>query len=99
MVPTEPEVVVEPLPVLTESDDFVEQKTIEMADGMKIESMILKKDIVRQFVVFVDNMAQGEVIHKASPLKGPKDSFSVSEITNKTYLNPDSYHRYDFMQT
>ncbi|WP_394498007.1 DUF3014 domain-containing protein [Shewanella sp. ENK2] len=95
IIPTEPEVVVEPLPALTESDDFVEQKTIEMADGMKIESIILKKDIARQFVVFVDNMAQGEVIHKASPLKGPKDSFSVSEITDKIYLNPDSYHRYD----
>ncbi|WP_144212129.1 DUF3014 domain-containing protein [Shewanella donghaensis] len=93
--PAEPEVVVEPLPALTESDDFVAQKTIDMADGMKIDSLILKKDIARQFVVFVDNMAQGEVIHKASPLKGPKDSFTVSEITNKTYLNPDSYHRYD----
>ncbi|GIU51854.1 MULTISPECIES: DUF3014 domain-containing protein [Shewanella] len=95
VIPAEPEVVVEPLPALTESDDFVEQKTIEMADGMKIDSIILKKDIARQFVVFVDNMAQGEVIRKASPLKGPKDSFSVSEITDKTYLNPDSYHRYD----
>ncbi|WP_153912381.1 DUF3014 domain-containing protein [Shewanella sp. TC10] len=95
VLPAEPEVVVEPLPALTESDDFVEQKTIDMADGMKIESIILKKDIARQFVVFVDNMAQGEVIRKASPLKGPKASFSVSEITNKTYLNPDSYHRYD----
>ncbi|MDO6640298.1 DUF3014 domain-containing protein [Shewanella sp. 5_MG-2023] len=91
----EPEVVVEPLPALTESDDFVAQKTIDMADGMTIEPLLVKKDIARQFVVFVDNMAQGEVIHKASPLKGPKDKFTVSEITNKTYLNPDSYHRYD----
>ncbi|MFS1425330.1 DUF3014 domain-containing protein [Shewanella sp. 10N.286.48.B5] len=90
----EPEVV-EPLPTLIESDDFVAQKTVEMADGMKIEPLLVKKDIARQFVVFVDNMAQGEVIRKASPLKGPKDKFTVSEITNKTYLNPDSYHRYD----
>lgn len=101
VVPTgEPEtnnetVVVEPLPALTESDDFVETKTLAIANGMNIAPMILKKDIARQFVVFVDNLAQGELVRKASPLKGPETEFSVSEITNKTFLNPDSYHRYD----
>lgn len=88
-------VVVEPLPALTESDDFVETKTLAIANGMNIAPMILKKDIARQFVVFVDNLAQGELVRKASPLKGPETAFSVSEITNKTFLNPDSYHRYD----
>lgn len=87
--------VAEPLPVLAESDDFVEAKTLAIANGMKIAPMILKKDIARQFVVFVDNLAQGDIVHKASPLKGPDTQFTVSEITNKTYLNPDGYHRYD----
>ncbi|QIR13308.1 DUF3014 domain-containing protein [Shewanella aestuarii] len=91
----EPEEIVEPLPALAESDDFVEKKALTVADGMKIEPLILKKDMARQFVVFVDNLAQGELIRKASPLKGPETNFTVSEITNKTYLNPDSYHRYD----
>ncbi|GGQ03538.1 DUF3014 domain-containing protein [Shewanella litoralis] len=87
--------VVEPLPALTESDDFIEGKTLAIANGMKIAPMILKKDMARQFVVFIDNFAQGELVRKASPLKGPETEFSVSEITNKTFLNPDSYHRYD----
>ncbi|WP_299795069.1 DUF3014 domain-containing protein [uncultured Shewanella sp.] len=99
----EPEVVpedtpqpqVEPLPVLGESDGFVHKKTIEMADGMAIAPMLVEKDLVRHFVVFVDNLAQGELARKVSPLKGPDRVFTVSEITNKTYLNPDSYHRYD----
>ncbi|MFT6976564.1 MAG: hypothetical protein ACJAZA_000264 [Shewanella psychromarinicola] len=86
---------VEPLPTLDESDDFVEAKTLAIANGMKIAPMILKKDIARQFVVFVDNLAQGNMVRKASPLKGPDTKFTVSEITNKIYLNPDSYHRYD----
>ncbi|MGI2170085.1 DUF3014 domain-containing protein [Shewanella sp. MF05960] len=88
-------VAVEPLPALIESDDFIESKTLAIANGMKIAPMILKKDIARQFVVFVDNLAQGELVRKASPLKGPETEFSVSEITNKIFLNPDSYHRYD----
>ncbi|UJF22510.1 DUF3014 domain-containing protein [Shewanella sp. OMA3-2] len=90
-----PEVVAEPLPPLAESDDFVAKKTLAVANGMKIEPLILKKDMARQFVVFIDNLAQGELIRKASPMQGPDNKFTVSEITNKTYLNPDSYHRYD----
>ncbi|NKF52170.1 DUF3014 domain-containing protein [Shewanella sp. WXL01] len=88
--PQEPE-----LPALSESDDFLAQKTVEVADGMDIAPLLLKKDLARQFVVFVDNLAQGELIRKASPLKGPERQFIVSDVTNKTYLNPDSYRRYD----
>ncbi|WP_028773462.1 DUF3014 domain-containing protein [Shewanella waksmanii] len=85
----------EPLPNLNDSDEFVHQKTAEVADGMKIEPLLVEKDLVRHFVVFVDNLAQGELARKVSPLQAPNRIFTVSEITNKTYLNPDSYHRYD----
>lgn len=90
-----PQPEIEPLPTLEESDSFVHDKTVVMADGMAIEPMLVEKDLVRHFVVFVDNLAQGELARKVSPLKGPDRVFTVSEITNKTYLNPDSYHRYD----
>lgn len=86
---------IEPLPSLPDSDEFAHNKTVEMADGMKIEPLLVEKDLVRHFVVFVDNLAQGEVARKVSPLKAPNRAFTVSDITNKTYLNPDSYHRYD----
>lgn len=86
---------VEPLPELTESDEFLEKKALTIANGMKIEPLILKKDMARQFVVFIDNLAQGELIRKASPLKSPDRKFTVSEITNKIFINPDSFHRYD----
>ena len=96
----EPEVIeteaqVEPLPTLSNSDGYVHKKTVEIADGMKIEPLLVEKDLVRHFVVFVDNLAQGELARKVSPLKAPDRIFTVSDITNKTYLNPDSYHRYD----
>ncbi|NMH66316.1 DUF3014 domain-containing protein [Shewanella salipaludis] len=85
----------EPLPPLAESDDFVQQKVITLADGMAIAPLLIKQNLARQWVVFVDNLAQGELARKASPMKGPKQAFSVTDITNKTYLNPDGYHRYD----
>ncbi|NRB23623.1 DUF3014 domain-containing protein [Shewanella sp.] len=94
-IEVEPQIQVEPLPSLSNSDGYVHQKTVEIADGMKIEPMLVEKDLVRHFVVFIDNIAQGELARKVSPLKAPDRSFTVSDITNKTYLNPDSYHRYD----
>ncbi|EDQ00551.1 DUF3014 domain-containing protein [Shewanella benthica] len=95
IIEAEPQVQVDPLPTLSHSDGYVHKKTVEIADGMKIEPLLVEKDLLRHFVVFVDNLAQGELARKVSPLKAPDRIFTVSDITNKTYLNPDSYHRYD----
>jgi hypothetical protein len=92
---TEPAIVVEPVPVLAESDAFVHQKALAIINNNVIGSSLLQQDLARQFVVFVDNLAQGELTRKVSPVKGPEKIFSVSEITNKVYLNPEGFHRYD----
>lgn len=92
---SEPEVVVEPLPALGQSDEFVSKKVVELTPDTTIAPLLVQQDMLRQFVVFVDNLAQGELARKVSPVKGPEQLFSVSEITNKVYLNPESYQRYD----
>ncbi|GIU31533.1 MAG: DUF3014 domain-containing protein [Gammaproteobacteria bacterium] len=92
---TEPEVVVEPVPALAESDAFVQRKALAIINNNVLSSSLVQQDLARQFVVFVDNLAQGELTRKVSPLKGPEKLFSVSEITNKVYLNPEGFHRYD----
>ncbi|MGI2141775.1 DUF3014 domain-containing protein [Shewanella baltica] len=92
---TEPEVIAEPVPALAESDAFVQQKALAIIDNNVLGSALVQQDLARQFVVFVDNLAQGELTRKVSPLKGPEKHFSVSEITNKVYLNPEGFHRYD----
>ena len=90
-----PEPEADPLPTLNESDNYIQQKTVSLANGMDISKLLISNDIARQFVVFVDNLAQGELARKVSPLKGPKQTFTVTDITDKTYLDTDSYHRYD----
>ncbi|WP_299008530.1 DUF3014 domain-containing protein [uncultured Shewanella sp.] len=87
----EPEV----LPPLNDSDQFAYQKAIDIADGMTIQPILNDKNLIRQFVVFVDNLSEGEVARNASPIKGPTEKFTVSDVSNKTYISPDSYHRYD----
>lgn len=101
VVETKPEPVVapepapEPLPTLNDSDAYIQEKTLKLADGMDISNLLITQDMARQFVVFIDNLAQGDLARKVSPLKGPSQAFTVTDITNKTYLNPDSFHRYD----
>jgi len=91
----EPLVQVEPLPTLASSDSFVHTKALAMTQDKSIEALLVDKDLIRHFVVFVDNLAQGELARQVSPIKAPEQEFSVIEITNKTYLNPIGYQRYD----
>ncbi|GLS84972.1 DUF3014 domain-containing protein [Paraferrimonas haliotis] len=91
--PIEP---VNPLPPLSDSDQFTKETIESVADGMTFDSYLTDNAVLRKFVVFVDNVAQGELNHKVSPVNGPKDSFNAVEVNNRIYLDPDSYHRYDF---
>lgn len=95
----EPQAPVETVPNLPESDAFVHQKALALISNNVVGSSLVTQDLIRQFVVFVDNLAQGELTRKVSPIKGPEKLFTVAEITNKVYLNPESYHRYDAYAT
>lgn len=99
VTPVEPQVPAEIVPSLPESDAFVHQKALAIINNNVVGSSLVNQDLIRQFVVFVDNLAQGELTRKVSPVKGPDKLFTVSEITNKVYLNPESYHRYDAYAT
>jgi len=95
----EPQAPVETVPNLPESDAFVHQKALALISNNVVGSSLVTQDLIRQFVVFVDNLAQGEFCLLYSPIKGPEKLFTVAEITNKVYLNPESYHRYDAYAT
>ena len=83
------------LPKLNQSDVFVRKQTLDAFKGLSINNVLHTKNLARQFVVFIDNLAHGELARKASPLIGPKQSFDALDVTDKTYIDPDSYHRYD----
>ncbi|QDF65795.1 DUF3014 domain-containing protein [Shewanella sp. SNU WT4] len=92
IVPTIP---AEILPELDNSDEFISQKAKALTATTGLAPLLMTQDMARQFVVFVDNLAQGQVIRKLTPIKGPTLPFTASDITDKMYLDPDSYQRYD----
>lgn len=84
-----------PLPTLDDSDKLTLGTAVELSWVPSFGSLLNKQDIIRNFVVFIDNLSREELVTKFSPLKAPSQKFSVIELDDEIYLNEDSYQRYD----
>ncbi|PHR81435.1 MAG: hypothetical protein COA59_15700 [Colwellia sp.] len=84
------EPVKDPLPLLDNSDDWLKLKLPEITWRKELLKLIIDEDMVRRFVVFTDNFAQGIVAYEHSPFIRPNikftpemDSVSFQEIIEK----------------
>lgn len=83
------------LPSLDQSDTFTFDIIKQLSPAMEIDALFVKQDMIRNFVVFIENLSQGELLHKFSPVVSPINKFTVLNENNTFYLDPRSYHRYD----
>jgi len=67
------------LPALDESDDWIQEKLPELTWRNELLSLLITEDIIRRFVVFTDNFAQGLLAYEHSVFIQPKVKFSVDE--------------------
>ena len=72
----EPEVIENPLPTLDESDDWLKIKLPELTWRKELLKLVIDDDMVRRFVVFTDNFAQGIIAYEHSPFVLPKAKFT-----------------------
>jgi hypothetical protein len=75
------------LPNLNESDEWLKIRLPEITWRKELLSLIVDDDMIRRFVVFTDNFAQGSVVYEHSPFVLPtvkftpdKNSEGVNEI-------------------
>lgn len=88
-----PEVVTEqPLPALDESTELV---ISDLQAAEQDISPLVSQQLIRDAVVFVDNLRQGLIIREKSVIEGPKAQFRVLEQDGKLYIDPRSYDRYN----
>lgn len=83
------------LPVLDESDDLVRRIAEGMAGGVIPASWLAPDDLIRRFVVMVDNIAEGYSPRSHLTSVKIKGEFAVLEREGRLYLDPGSYRRYD----
>jgi hypothetical protein len=80
----EPEPVIESipeplLPSLDDSDAWVQEKLPNYTWRKELLKLVINQDMIRRFVVFTDNFAQGSLAYEHSPLIKPSSKFSANE--------------------
>ena len=99
LIETTPEVSpVEPklqLPELNQSDSFVRAQATQLSADSRWFDWLARDELIRRFVVIVENAARGEVPHRQLGFVAPQGSFKVKKQGGKIYLDSESYARYD----
>ena len=83
------------LPSLDSSDRIALSSAQQLSSLPQYEALLIKQEIIRSFVVFIDNFSRGELVSNFSPLIKPDEPFSIVKIARKMYLNTESYNRYN----
>ncbi|RUO47482.1 DUF3014 domain-containing protein [Pseudidiomarina donghaiensis] len=88
---SEPEPV-KPLPTLNNSSSAVLE---ELAELEQDTAPLKGEQLIRDTVVFADNLRQGIVVRDKAVIEPPKGQFRVLEQNGKVYIDPRSYDRYN----
>ena len=83
------------LPSLDNSDAMALASAQQLSSLPKYAPLLIKQEMIRNFVVFVDNFSRGELVSNFSPLTKPSEPFSIVKVERKMYLNQESYNRYN----
>lgn len=79
---------------LDESDDSAVDSLSFFSDQTLIQDHLVKTDLLRSTVVFLDNFSQGEFLPKFSPLSAPKQAFVIEPDTQMMLMGDANYQRY-----
>ncbi|RUO75652.1 DUF3014 domain-containing protein [Pseudidiomarina taiwanensis] len=92
--PSEPvvESIEQPLPAMAESNAEI---LAELEQAEQSIAPLNSEQLIRDGVVFVDNLRRGLVIRDKALVEGPKNRFRVLEQDSKLYIDPRSYDRYN----
>jgi hypothetical protein len=89
---------VEPLQVdLDESDELVRKLVGELSSHPKLAAWLMTDDMIRKFVAAVDNIANGQSPKPQIDFFKPESRFLVTEEEGDTFIDPESYKRYNMV--
>ncbi|MGJ8688118.1 MAG: DUF3014 domain-containing protein [Gammaproteobacteria bacterium] len=94
IVPEVPEEIIE-LPSLNASDDMLNERIGATETGTRLLSLLVPDDVIRKLVVFVENVADGNLPQLEYPVKRLPQSMAVRELDENLYeMQAVSYQRY-----
>ncbi len=79
---------------LTGSDDKVREAVAKMEPSSVLVSWLVDEELLRHFVVLMDNIANGDIPSKQMVLKSPAGELAVESSGEAYILSPTNYERY-----
>lgn len=100
---TEVDNVIEPepdLPNLNNSDNYVREELAIMDGGASLLMYLVSDELVRKFVIMIENISRGEFPERNLPLLYPQERMTVTELGSEFYLmDEQSYQRFNSLVT
>lgn len=95
VIETEPSFI---LPLLDDSDQLIRDGVVTLSSHPDIAAWLVSDELIRKFVVLVDNTVHGSVPRKHVAFLAPEGPFKANKISDALYvLNEESYARYDLL--
>ena len=95
-VDAEPDIEVVQLPKLNDSDSFVFEGLRAFSNGVTVIRLLASDQLVRKFVVLVDNISRGEYPQTGLPYRGIEQEMPVQNIDENLFVMDASAHgRFD----
>lgn len=84
------------LPSLNSSDSFVFESISALQNGIELVSYLANDQIVRKFVVFVENISRGEFPQTGLPYRSMQTDMTVRNIDENLFvMDASAYGRFD----
>lgn len=84
------------LPRLDDSDQLIRDGAVNLTRNEGINAWLGLDELIRKIVVFVDNVANGNIAREPVAVLAPQTAFSATPVSNKLFmLDEASYDRYN----
>jgi len=85
----------EALPSLNDSDGPTQNALAGLVGQEAVERYIITQDLIRHFVVTIDNLPTEKVAERQRPVKATPGAFAVGGPEDSPVLDPANYRRYE----
>jgi hypothetical protein len=100
--PPQPVIEVEPLPGLNDSDASI-IAALQQLRGEGLLQLLVPQEVLRKFVLAVNNVAEGKVIHEYRPVVSPPPPFIAGTFSvmvegtavDQERVSPNNFQRYE----
>lgn len=82
------------LPPLDDSDSFVSKAAAGLSAHPRVASWLTTDDMIRRFVVTIDNIASGATPAPSTRVMRPAGTFQVRQARGELFIDPRSFERY-----